>query len=61
EDVILARKLGRCLTDLPITITTSAEKYTTQGWLRCGVRNLTLLFQFLLGTTPEELYKKYYS
>jgi len=61
EDVILARTLGRRLTALPITITTSAEKYITQGWLRRGVRNLTLLFQFLLGTTPEALYKKYYS
>ena len=61
EDVILARKLGRRLTALPITITTSAEKYIAQGWLRRGVRNLTLLFQFMLGTTPEALYKKYYS
>ena len=46
EDVILARKLGRRLTALPITITTSAEKYT-QGWLR-RVRTC-LLFQFMLG------------
>jgi len=61
EDVILARKLGRRLTALPITITTSAEKYIAQGWLRRGFRNLALLFQFLLGTTPEALYKKYYS
>ena len=61
EDVILARTLGRCLTALPITITTSAEKYTTQGWLRRGVRNFALLLQFFLGTTPEALYKKYYS
>ena len=61
EDVILARTLGRRLSALPITITTSAEKYITQGWLRRGVRNLALLFQFLLGTTPEALYKKYYS
>ena len=61
EDVILARTLGRRLTALPITITTSAEKYITQGWLRRGVRNLALLFQLLLGTTPEALYKKYYS
>jgi len=61
EDVILARKLGQRLTALPITITTSADKYIAQGWLRRGFRNLTLLFQFLLGTTPEALYKKYYS
>lgn len=61
EDVILARKLGRRLTALPITITTSAEKYIRQGWLRHGVRNLALLFQYLSGTTPEALYKKYYS
>ncbi|MGB0735134.1 MAG: TIGR04283 family arsenosugar biosynthesis glycosyltransferase [Paracoccaceae bacterium] len=61
EDVILARKLGRRLTALPITITTSAEKYNAQGWLHRGFRNLALLFQFLLGATPEALYKKYYS
>ena len=61
EDVILARKLGRRLTALPIMITTSAEKYIAQGWLRRGFRNLALLFQFLLGATPEALYKKYYS
>ena len=61
EDVILARKLGRRLTALPIVIVTSAEKYVTQGWLRRGFRNLALLFQFLLGKTPETLYKKYYS
>ena len=61
EDVILARKLGRRLIALPIMITTSAEKYIAQGWLRRGFRNLALLFQFLLGKTPEALYKKYYS
>ena len=61
EDVILARKLGRRLTALPITITTSAEKYNAQGWIHRGFRNLALLFQFLLGATPEALYKKYYS
>ena len=61
EDVILARKLGCRLTALPIMITTSAEKYITQGWLRRGVRNLALLFQFMLGATPKALYKKYYS
>ena len=61
EDMILARKLGRCLTALPITITTRAEKYIAQGWLRRGFRNLVLQFQFLMGTTPEALYKRYYS
>ena len=61
EDVILARKLGRRLIALPIMITTSSEEYIAQGWLRRGFRNLALLFQFLLGTTPEALYKKYYS
>jgi rSAM/selenodomain-associated transferase 2 len=61
EDVILARTLGRRLTAVPITITTRAEKYIAQGWLRRGFRNVALLFQFLLGKTPEALYKKYYS
>ena len=61
EDVILARTLGRRLTAVPITITTSAEKYIAQGWLRRGFLNVALLLQFLLGKTPEALYKKYYS
>ena len=61
EDVIIARTLGRRLTAVPITITTRAEKYIAQGWLRRGFRNVALLFQFLLGKTPEALYKKYYS
>ena len=61
EDVILSRTLVRRLTTVPITITTGVEKYTTQGWVRRGVRNVALLLQFLLGTTPEALYKKYYS
>ena len=40
---------------------TSAEKYIAQGWLRRGLLNVALLLQFLLGKTPEALYKKYYS
>lgn len=61
EDVVIARKLGWRLRALPTIITTSADKYIKQGWTRRGARNLMMLLQFLLGASPEKLYKKYYS
>ena len=61
EDVVIARKLGWRLRALPTMITTSADKYIKQGWTRRGARNLMMLLQFLLGASPEKLYKKYYS
>ncbi|MEL7013437.1 MAG: TIGR04283 family arsenosugar biosynthesis glycosyltransferase [Pseudomonadota bacterium] len=59
EDVAMARLLGRRLMPLPITVTTSAEKYLRDGWLRRGLRNLSLLLQYLGGAEPEALAKKY--
>lgn len=59
EDVAMARALGRRLMPLPITVTTSAEKYLRDGWVRRGGRNLGLLTRYLAGTDPERLVGKY--
>lgn len=59
EDVALSRRLGRRLVLLPVAITTSAEKYKKDGWLRRGARNLTLLSRYLLGADPAGLAKRY--
>lgn len=59
EDVALARSLGRSLQALPLAITTSAEKYNRNGWIKRGLRNLTLLLRYLLGANPEDLVRRY--
>jgi len=59
EDVAIARALGRRLSILPASITTSAAKYQRDGWFRRGARNLILLIRYLLGADPEDLSRKY--
>lgn len=59
EDVAIARKLGRRLMPLPITVTTSAEKYLRDGWIRRGARNLGLLIRYRLGADPDRLAQRY--
>jgi len=59
EDVALARALGRRLQMLPLTLTTSADKYQRDGWLRRGARNLGLLTRYLLGADPDRLARRY--
>lgn len=59
EDVAIARVLRASLVGLPVTITTSADKYQRDGWLRRGSRNLSLLIRYLLGADPEALLRKY--
>ncbi len=59
EDVAIARALGRRLMPLPITVTTSADRYLRDGWLRRGSHNLTLLMRYLAGADPERLAGKY--
>ncbi|KRS12779.1 glycosyl transferase [Roseovarius atlanticus] len=59
EDVALARALGRRVALLPATVTTSAERYRRDGWLRRGGRNLWLLLRYLGGVRPEELARRY--
>ena len=58
-DTAIVRLLGRRLMPLPFTVTTSAEKYLRDGWLRRGGRNLGLLTRYLGGADPETLAKKY--
>ncbi|MEE9454789.1 MAG: TIGR04283 family arsenosugar biosynthesis glycosyltransferase [Paracoccaceae bacterium] len=59
EDVAIASTLRGQLTPLAANITTSAEKYHTQGWLRRSLRNFTLLMRYKLGADPAVLAAKY--
>jgi len=59
EDVAMARALGRRLTVLPLTVTTSATRYLRDGWLRRGARNLWLLLRYLCGADPVRLAARY--
>ena len=60
EDVILANKLRADLRPIGSHVTTRAEKFEQQGWLRRGARNLVLLMRFFAGASPDELYRSYY-
>lgn len=59
EDVAMARALGRRLVALPVTATTSAERYLQEGWLRRGAKNLSLLLRYGLGADPASLSRRY--
>ncbi len=59
EDVAMARLLKGRLVMLPLPITTSAERYRRDGWLRRGLRNLSLLLRYLAGVSPERLARRY--
>lgn len=59
EDVALARRLRRRFRPLGATITTSAERYERNGWVRQGAGNLQRLARFLLGTPAERLARSY--
>lgn len=58
EDVALIRALPRTGI-LPADAITSAERYTRQGWLRRGARNLWTLTRYFLGADPEKLAQAY--
>lgn len=59
EDVVVARKLRNNLNALPITATTSADKYIANGWLKQGTSNILTLASYFLGASPENLAKRY--
>lgn len=59
EDVALVRKLRGRLNELPITATTSAAKYESEGYLNRGTKNLITLSKYFLGVSPETLAKRY--
>lgn len=58
EDVALVRALPRVVV-LGADAITSAERYTRQGWLRRGARNLWTLARYFLGADPERLAQAY--
>ncbi len=58
EDVALVRALPRAAL-LRADAITSAERYTRQGWLRRGARNLWTLVRYFLGVDPERLARAY--
>jgi len=59
EDVALARRLRGKLRPIGGIVTTSAERYRREGWLRRGARNLVLLTRYFLGADPERLAQAY--
>ncbi|MEM6634342.1 MAG: TIGR04283 family arsenosugar biosynthesis glycosyltransferase [Pseudomonadota bacterium] len=60
EDVDMARRVGRrALRSLGTHLTTGADRYLRDGWLRRSLANGWLLTQFLAGVSPERLARKY--
>lgn len=59
EDVALAGKLRGKWRALPATLTTSAEKYRRDGWLRRSFKNAGLVWRYRLGVDPAKLVKEY--
>jgi rSAM/selenodomain-associated transferase 2 len=58
EDVAIARALAK-ITLLDGSITTSADRFQQQGWMRRGSRNLLILCRYLLGASPKDLARRY--
>lgn len=60
EDVALVRRLGRArLRPLGWPVTTSAERYLRDGWLRRGALNLSTLGLYFAGRDPAALARRY--
>ncbi|WP_116132243.1 TIGR04283 family arsenosugar biosynthesis glycosyltransferase [Tropicimonas sp. IMCC34043] len=59
EDVALVRALRGRVRMLPARVSTGAERYQREGWLRRGGRNLWTLVRFLAGADPEALARSY--
>lgn len=59
EDVALARALRGAWRPLGVAISTSAERYQRDGWLRRGARNLSILLRYLMGADPVVLARAY--
>lgn len=59
EDVALVRKLRGALVPLDAGITTSAERYEKDGWVRRSLINGRTLLRYLLGADPDRLRRGY--
>lgn len=60
EDVAIARKLKGQMVRLPMSVTTSSERYLKEGWFRRGAKNLGTLVLYFLGRDPEKLATRYH-
>lgn len=60
EDVAMARALRGRIRLLETHVTTGAERYTQNGWLRQGRRNLGTLLRYSFGASPEKLAERYH-
>lgn len=59
EDVALVRSLRGQLHPMDFTVSTGAERYEAQGWLRRGTHNLGTLLRYQLGADPKALARRY--
>jgi rSAM/selenodomain-associated transferase 2 len=60
EDVALVRRIGSTrLSALPMTVTTSAERYRRAGYIRRPLRNLSCLALYLMGVAPPVIRRLY--
>lgn len=59
EDVAMARTLAGRIALLDLSVTTSAQRYAREGWLRRGSCNLILLVRYLCGAEPARLAARY--
>ncbi len=60
EDVDFCRKLKGKLMMLDGLASTSARRQVKNGWIRSGLGNLWMLTRYFLGSSPEDLFNKYY-
>ncbi|MEM9715053.1 MAG: TIGR04283 family arsenosugar biosynthesis glycosyltransferase [Pseudomonadota bacterium] len=61
EDAAIARALRGKISIIDATVTTSADRYQRDGWLKRGSKNLFILLRYLLGADPEKLVRSYRS
>ena len=59
EDVAIARKIGRNYTRLEFNAITRADKFTNEGWLKRGTKNLATLVLYFIGIDVEILARWY--
>ena len=55
-----ARKITR-IHSFPAKVITSAHKFRKNGFIRQQIYNGWLIVQYLMGVSPNKLYKKYYA
>lgn len=60
EDVAIARALRGRIRLLDETVTTSAQRYQQQGWIKRGAANLMTLARYSAGTSPQKLAQTYH-